>query len=201
MNPYIEFRSKSGLSLTKLAQILGVSKSTLHYAEKEGRSLPTSALLKMSELEKGLNDPMLQISVASDWFQHEEHDLAKMISDQQTEQIYLQYRLGRKRRKLEHMRKAFQKCLRSLKTNAIAYNLCADSAGPKFQAPFNNNMLSIYNSFKANSPVRQLSLKLEIDSLKSELAVTEKSIKYLASKEMKRNIDSNLSEQVVKQIE
>lgn len=52
---YALLRQKLGLSQTQLAEQLGISKAAISMVESGRRSLPTTALLKLVELEKKMN--------------------------------------------------------------------------------------------------------------------------------------------------
>ncbi|MFN8249884.1 MAG: helix-turn-helix transcriptional regulator [Ferruginibacter sp.] len=50
MNIILEIRTLTGLSYTKLAEWLGVSRSLLQFAESEKRSLPSEVMIRLSSI-------------------------------------------------------------------------------------------------------------------------------------------------------
>jgi transcriptional regulator with XRE-family HTH domain len=169
-----KIREAIGFSQTQMAVFLNVSRSLLNMAEQGKRTLPTTALLKLASLQKGLQNNIPYST--------------KIQQGQAKEGIDMLHGYVKKsdlalkglRQQLEQMMQQYGQCLK--RALAIGYLLQASGTGPNGQLGGNEKErlllelaeMETVREMADCSPGKQAILKLEIEAMERKIQMAGK---------------------------
>jgi transcriptional regulator with XRE-family HTH domain len=152
-------REQLGLSQEIMAYYLGVTKSLLAMYERGKREIPTSAMVKLAEMELFLNQNQNKFKQENELLNKQQSKVKSLIEKQLLE---LELKQIKEQRKLDAIQKKHEQ---SLKLNSFVTHLQSNKSK---QAEL--IQLHAFTGIEKNGLVEQTKQTLKLESINSQLA-------------------------------
>lgn len=151
-------REQLGLSQEIMAYYIGISKSLLAMYERGKREIPTSAMVKLAEMELFLNQDQKILKQADELMKKQEAKVQNLIENQIKE---LELKQIKEQRKLDAIEKKYQQ---SLKLNKFVAHLESNKSKQKDLI-----QMQSFLGIEKNGLVEQTKQNLKLKSINSQL--------------------------------